>query len=210
VDMTPLLPVAAIAGAFVAVLFGLYSKNQQLKRRLAYRGKAWRSPFPPKTTEQERAEHLDRQLEAVIGVQVSFYRRRVMNRGEYDLFRAAIGVTGQKPASGEFPFYVFPQVSFGQIIGTQETGRPESDAAHRAINSKRCDFLIADRNGWPIAVLEYQGSGHNIGGTAERRDRIKQIALERAGVRYVEIHDGASQAEIQQTIRNVLTGRPAA
>ena len=208
-DITPLLPVAAIAGAFVAVLFGLYCKNPQLKRRLGYRGKAWQPPFPPKTTEQERAEHLDRQLEAVIGVQVSFYRRRVMNRGEYDLFRAAIGVTGQKPAGGEFPFYVFPQVSLGQIIGTQEAGKPESDAAHRAINSKRCDFLIADRNGWPIAVLEYQGSGHNISGTAERRDRIKQIALERAGVRYVEIMDGASQAEIQQTIRDLLRTQAA-
>ena len=58
--------------------------------------------------------------------QVSFYRRRVMNRGEYDLFRAAMGVTGQQLPGGAFPFYVFPQVSLGQIIGTERAGEPES------------------------------------------------------------------------------------
>ena len=105
-----------------------------------------------------RAEHLDRQLEAVIRQQVSFYRRRVMNRGEYDLFRAAMGVTGQQLPGGAFPFYVFPQVSLGQIIGTQDPGKPESEAAYRAINSKRCDLLLADRSGNPVAVLEFQGS----------------------------------------------------
>ena len=90
--------------------------------------------------------------------QVSFYRRRVMNRGEYDLFRAAMGVTGQQLPGGAFPFYVFPQVSLGQIIGTQDPGKPESEAAYRAINSKRCDLLLADRSGNPVAVLEFQGS----------------------------------------------------
>jgi hypothetical protein len=42
-----------------------------------------------------------------------------MNRGEYELFRAAMGVTRQSLPAGPFPFYVFPQVSLGQIIGTQ-------------------------------------------------------------------------------------------
>jgi hypothetical protein len=103
-----------------------------------------------------------------------------MNGGEYQLFRAAMGVTCQPPPSGAFPFYVFPQVSLGQIIGTEGARDWEADQAHRAINSKRCDLLIADRNGNPIAVLEYQGAGHDIGGTAKRRDEIKRIALERA------------------------------
>ena len=152
-----------------------------------------------------RAEHLDRQLLAVIQHRVTFYRRRVMNRGEYDLFRAALGVTGQAMPNGPFPFYVFPQVSLGQIIGTERAGEPDADEAHRAINSKRCDLLIADRNGNPIAVLEYQGSGHDLGGTAKRRDEIKRVALQRAGVRYVEILDGTAPGEIQRTIRDVLT-----
>jgi hypothetical protein len=68
--------------------------------------------------------------------------------------------------------------------------------------------LIADRDGHPIVVLEYQGSGHDLDGTAMRRDEIKRIALERAGVRFIEIKDGTAPAEIQRTIRDLL--RPPA
>jgi hypothetical protein len=201
-----------VAVCIVAIIAGwlawtLYQQNRELNRRLGYRAKAWPAAppaAPQKTPEQERAEFLDRQLEAVIRQQVSFYRRRVMNRGEYDLFRAAMGVTGQQLPGGAFPFYVFPQVSLGQIIGTQDPGKPESDAAHRAINSKRCDLLLADRSGNPVAVLEFQGSGHDIGGIAKRRDEIKKIALERAGVRFIEIADGTASSEIQRTIRELL------
>ena len=128
-----------------------------------------------------------------------------MNRGEYELFRAAMGVTRQPFPTGSFPYFVFPQVSLGQIIGTEGARDLEADETHRAINSKRCDLLIADRNGNPVAVLEYQGSGHDIGGTATRRDEIKRIALERAGVRFIEIKDGTTQAEIERTIRALLT-----
>jgi hypothetical protein len=162
--------------------------------------------LPRKSAEEQQDELLAQQLEAVTRETVKFSANRVMGRGEFELFRAALNVTDQP-----FPcaFYVFPQVALGQIIRTTAPLDWQADHAHWAINSKRCDLLIADRNGWPIAVLEYQGSGHNIGGTAERRDRIKRIALERAGVRFVEIMEGTAPAQIQQTIRDVLTGRPA-
>jgi hypothetical protein len=58
-------------------------------------------------------------------------------------------------------------------------------------------------------VLEYQGAGHNIDGTARRRDEIKKTALERAGVRYVEIIDSTTSVEMRQIIRQLL-GPPAA
>ena len=128
----------------------------------------------------------------------TFRKSRIMGRGEYELFRAALSVTRQAMPGGQFPFYVFPQVSLGQIIRTSAADEWQADQAHRSINSKRCDLLIADRNGDPVAVLEYQGSGHDIGGTAKRRDEIKRIALKRAGVRYIEIKDGTSPAEMQQ------------
>jgi Protein of unknown function (DUF2726) len=203
VDMTPLLPVAAIAGAFVAVLFGLYSKNRQLRRQLASR----QAPPLHKSAEEQQNLLLSQQLEAVTRKTVKFTASRVMGRGEFELFRAALDVTRQPlPPS----FYVFPQVALGQIIRTTAPLDWQADHAHRAINSKRCDLLIADRHGNPVAVLEYQGSGHNIGGTVERRDRIKRIALERAGVQFVEIMDGATPAQIQRTIRSLLTGTPSA
>jgi hypothetical protein len=67
----------------------------------------------------------------------------------------------------------------------------------------------------PVTVLEYQGSGHGIGGTAGQRDEIKRIALslslERAGVRYVEIGEGTTPDEMQRIIRQLRTAAaPAA
>jgi hypothetical protein len=201
-----------VAVCIVAIIAGwlawtLYKQNQQLNRRLGYRARKWPAappPAPPKNPEQERAEFLDQQLAAVIGQRVTFYRRRIMNRGEYELFRAALGVTRQPMPTGEFPYWLFPQVSLGQIIGTERAGEPESNAAHQAINSKRCDLLITDRSGLPVAVLEYQGSGHDLGGTAKRRDEIKRTALTRAGVQFIEIADGTAPGEIQRTIRELL------
>lgn len=54
------------------------------------------------------------------------------------------------------------------------------------INSKRADFLVVDREGWPVAVIEYQGSGH-YQGNAQERDAVKRTVLPRAGIRYIEV-----------------------
>lgn len=88
--------VAVIAGW---IAWTLYKQNRQLRRRMdsgfATRSHAppakplpWTIPAPaaPKSAAQERAEHLDRQFEAVIREHVTFTKRRIMNRGEYELF----------------------------------------------------------------------------------------------------------------------------
>lgn len=204
-----LFAVIVVAVAFVVLLLLLdrmrLRENRQLNRQLASLSGPT-TPTPPTLRESieeqqdeylEQDDYLERHLDAVKTVKFSV--SRVMTRGEFALFRAALGVTGQPLPCGTYPFYVFPQVSLGEILHTA------ADDAYKAINSKRCDLLIADRDGYPIAVLEYQGGGHNIGGTAERRDRIKRIALESAGVRYVEIKDGMTQADIQSAIRELLT-----
>lgn len=33
----------------------------------------------------------------------------------------------------------------------------------KTVNSKRVDFCITDNSFWPLAVIEFQGSGHSIG-----------------------------------------------
>jgi hypothetical protein len=198
-----LAAVSIVAVIAVLLVRTLHKKNRQLRRDNA--GLAGLTvPAPYKSAEEQQSQHLDRQLEAVIREHVTFSKRTVMGRGEFEVFRAALGVTRQPMPTGSYPFYVFPQVSLGQIIRTEAAEGWHADQAHRAINSKRCDVLIADRHGNPVAVLEYQGSGHSIGGTAGKRDTIKRIALERAGVRFIEIKDGTTQAEIERTIRNLL------
>ena len=199
--------IVVVIALFVLLLLldrKLLRENRQLHRQLTSLSVPT-TPTVRESIEEQRDEYLEqddylqRHLEAVTRETVKFWVSRVMNRGEFDLFRAALGVTGQPFPNGSYPFYVFPQVSLGEIIHTA------ADDAYWAINSKRCDLLIANRDGYPVAVLEYQGGGHNIGGTAERRDRIKRIALEKAGVHYVEIRDGTTQAEIQAAIRKLLT-----
>jgi hypothetical protein len=205
-----ILFIAALCAAAVVTVLLVRAPHRKTRDLRTGNG-ALRHPapvlFPRDTLQDQQSDYLDQQLEAVTRDSVTFYARKVMAPGEFEVFRAAMSVTRQSFPGGVYPFYIFPQVSLGQIIGTNAPAPIEwqADQAHRAINSKRCDLLIADRYGNPVAVLEYQGGGHNIGATAERRDRVKRIALEKAGVRFVEIKDGTSQAEMQQTIRNVLT-----
>jgi Protein of unknown function (DUF2726) len=142
-----------------------------------------------------KAEQHERQLAAVTRPGVTFRKKQIMSRGEFDLFCAAMTVTDQRLPRA---FYVFPQVSLGEVLGS------EDQDAHDAIKCKRGDLLLADRRGNPIAVLEYQGSEHDIDGTAIGRDRIKLEALKRAEVRYVPIPDGTPQDEMQRIIRGLL------
>jgi Protein of unknown function (DUF2726) len=121
----------------------------------------------------------------------------IMRDGEHKLFRAAMMVIWQPMPRGQYPFHVFPQVSLGEILHT------EARTDYLTINSKRCDLLLTDLSGTPVAVLEYQGSGHGIGGTARQRDKVKRQALERAGVRYVEIPEGTTPDKMQQIIRQL-------
>lgn len=145
---------------------------------------------------QPPPDYMDLQLEDVSRPDVSFSTSRVMNSGEWRVYRAALNVTRQPGG-----FYAFPQVALGQVIHT------DSDDAYRAINSKRCDLLVTDRYGKPVAVVEYQGSGHNLGGAAAKRDRIKRIALEKAGVQFVEIPDGTPTYRIESAIRDALPSK---
>jgi Protein of unknown function (DUF2726) len=142
------------------------------------------------------------QLTAVTRPGGTLRKKPIMRDDEFQLFRAAMTVTGQPMPSG---FYVFPQVSLGEIMQNDPASGSEGQDAYNAINCKRCDLLLTDRRGFPVAVLEYQGSGHGIGSTAGQRDDIKRQALERAGVRYREVREGTTPDEMRQIIRQLLT-----
>ena len=79
---------------------------------------------------------------------------------------------------------------------------PDQEAFH-SINSKRVDILIVDPDSWPILAVEYQGSGH-YQGTAAARDAVKKEALRKAGVRYIEVSESDSAAQIRSRVREQL------
>lgn len=75
---------------------------------------------------------------------------------------------------------VFAQVPMGVYLQTPD------DAAHLLIRYKRPDYVIVNRQGLPLCVVEYQGGGH-YQGDAHERDAIKNAALQRANIPLVEI-----------------------
>lgn len=143
----------------------------------------------------ENNEHgfddVGQQLQAVMAA--SFKKRRVLNYSEYRAFK----ITEEEVAALGKGHRVFAQTSLGEILQS-----PNSNAFH-SINSKRVDVLVVDGGGWPVLVVEYQGSGH-YQGTAAARDAIKKEALRKAGVRYLEISDADDDNKVRDRVREQL------
>ncbi|QDD92659.1 Hypothetical protein HVIM_04493 (plasmid) [Roseomonas mucosa] len=121
------------------------------------------------------------QVAAVSRQEVVWRPKRVLNGGEAAIYASACNITTRiDPA-----WRVWPQVSLGEVLRTE--GHSDADReAFRWINSKRADFLVVDGEGWPVAVIEYQGSGHYQGNASER-DAVKRTVLPRAGIHYIEV-----------------------
>lgn len=116
----------------------------------------------------------DKQLSSVKGA--DFTCQPVMNASESQLYNFLLHMIRKY----HYPLRVFPQVSLGEIL------RSDNKSAFFAINSKRVDFVIADKNNMPVAVVEYQGSGH-WQNNARKRDAIKKLACEKAGIKYFDL-----------------------
>lgn len=108
-----------------------------------------------------------------------FTTRSLLNRSEQQLHAL---LCGELPAG----YRLLCQVSYGEILACR------SRARFRRINSKRADFVICDGDWQPVAVIEYQGSGHfgrdRAGARdARRRDREKRRAATEAGLHFLEV-----------------------
>ena len=101
-----------------------------------------------------RADTVD-QVAAVNDQAVSWQRKRVLNHNEGLVHACACAVVKQINPGWQ----VWPQVSLGEVLRTEGWSKAGRQA-FRWINSKRADFLVADAAGWPMAVIEYQGTGH--------------------------------------------------
>lgn len=107
----------------------------------------------------------------------------VLNKSELRLFKK-LRESCRDVLGGTY--YVMAQVSYGEFLAT------DSRSLFFRFNCKRADFLIMDHIGQPIAVVEYQGSGHYGFSLVSRfkamkADRVKRNILKRAGIPLLEV-----------------------
>ncbi len=119
--------------------------------------------------------------------QSCFYRtKNLLNNKERSVYWSLVRLLSQN-------YCINPQASLGEVLTCK------NELGHRAINSKRSDFVITDKYFNPVAVIEYQGSGHRQG-NYEIRDATKRQALNRAGVDYIQLSE-TSDSYIMQTLK---------
>ena len=122
-----------------------------------------------------------------------FQPKPLMNLSEYRLYCRLERWVGKKGNKCR----LFAQVSLGEIL------QIENYNAFRAINAKRCDFLIIDWRGLPVIVIEYQGRGH-FQNHASERDAIKRTAVESAGIAFVEVFHNYDWNIVQTQLEQAL------
>jgi len=108
-------------------------------------------------------------------------------------------------------YRLMAQVSLAEILKPRGLGQTKvaQDRAFRAINAKRVDFAIFDRNGRVVAAIEYQGTGH-YQNRAVVRDAVKREVFRKAGVLFVEAAPetpfqeiaGPIEREIRRTLQS--------
>ncbi|MBF9044681.1 DUF2726 domain-containing protein [Rhodobacterales bacterium HKCCE4037] len=128
-------------------------------------------------------------------------KKPILNRSEALLFSRLDAFISRLPNSER----VFPQVALVEFFMARAmNGDPEiRNAAYEAYGKMRCDFLVVDRNGYPLCGIEYQGSGHHQGNFAYR-EQIKREVFRKAGVPLVEIGSDDPWDETETAVRAAL------
>jgi len=188
---------AAVLIVIVSIVLLIYFLAAPAGRGFSRRPRRFRTAYRFEQGTTPDLKDVGQQLYAVMGA--SFQKRQLLNRSEYQTFK----IVEDEIAAARRGYRVFAQTSLGEILSSP------SDDAVRSINSKRVDILIVDQGGWPVAAVEYQGSGH-YQGTAAARDAVKKEALRKAGVRYVEVSEIDSAEQIRSRVREQLGWQMAA
>ncbi|WP_258575732.1 DUF2726 domain-containing protein [Candidatus Pantoea persica] len=80
----------------------------------------------------------------------------------------------------------------------------DSKPAYGTINSKRADFVIIDRSGQSVAVVEYQYHGASpYEGDASARDAIKREVCSSMAMVFIELPARYSDADITAIIKHL-------
>ncbi len=131
---------------------------------------------------------------------VEFDARPLLNRSEFQVLLVLEDAARALGAGHR----VMAQTCYGEFLKLKSRERnDDTNRAYRSINSKRADFVIIDPAGYPVAVVEYQGSGH-YQGTAVLRDAVKKEACRSAGVALIEVMPNFKNGDLSADIRQIL------
>ncbi|WP_420548896.1 DUF2726 domain-containing protein [Curvivirga sp.] len=128
------------------------------------------------------------------------FSQPLMNKSEMRLYKE---LRNWQRVSGKTNLNLFSQVSMGEILST------DKEETRRSFNAKRLDFLFVDQDAMPCVAIEYQGQGH-FGEDdiqkkqVKKRDKVKRLALEKAGIILIEIFPEDRQKEIQAKLNLAL------
>ncbi|WP_031291999.1 DUF2726 domain-containing protein, partial [Sphingobium baderi] len=203
-DMPVTLFVVLAVGASIGVIFEkTFAAIDRDKRRAYWRGKnANRSralsnelPSPAMETSQKKdsTQLAAEQLKVVMNA--DFQWRALLNKPE----RRLLSCIDQVLAEESPGWRTMGQVSLGEILYSRDKD------AFWAINAKRVDLLIVDRDCRPLHAVEFQGTGHHGSPETAARDAIKKEALRRAGIGYIEVVSGNTPAEVRDMIRKLTS-----
>lgn len=132
---------------------------------------------------------------------VPFERKPLLNKGEFQVLLILEAVVRDLRLCHR----VMAQTSLGEILrpNIHASAAFDADLAYRSINSKRADFVVVDRRGLAVLVVEYHGGGH-FQGNAHLRDAVKREAFRSAGVPLIEVPAGFVKADITRQVREIL------
>ncbi len=202
-DMPVTLFAVLAVGAIIGVAFEkTFAAIDRDKRRAYWRGRnstksrASKTRFPSAipveaARSQDSTQMAADQLKVVMNA--DFQWRALLNKPE----RRLLGCIDQVLADECPGWRAMGQVSLGEILYSRDKD------AFWAINAKRVDLLIVDRDCRPLHAVEFQGTGHHGSPETAARDAIKKEALRRAGIGYVEVVSGNTPAEVRDMVRKL-------
>jgi hypothetical protein len=191
-----LAPIFSALWVAIPILLALLVLQIALGGGKRKRAKSKRSDRDRRPSSEWKAERAAEQVRSV--EESGFERKPLLNREEALVLPVLEDIVQDLDQGHR----VMAQTSLGEVI--RPKGR-DSYEAFAAINSKRLDFAIFDRQGLIVCAVEYQGSGH-YQGSAALRDTVKREALRKAGVRMLEVYPDFSAAELQQEVWSLLNG----
>ncbi len=165
-SLLELIVIVAVGIILIKVIRRLNQRAAQKKQIQVPLSSAEPSP-DPKPYQPPPMSMVAKQIEAISRANVS--TKALLNKGEIDMYWALVRHVDSKS------FIVCPQTVMGEFLKTDR-------AAYSAINSKRVDFCIVDRQWNPVCVVEVDGSGHFVSRNAGQRNAVKKIALDQAGI----------------------------